>query len=194
MWSIYGLLVAALVAPYFIFIQINGGLVSYFRQASAWAERDRAREPIVWPGLIDNPDGVSDAAKAGSLVAAVRDNGAAWMYYTEILLPFFALFVLAASRDGFRPEWPHARAKLAMVAVLGAGARCRVPAQPARGAAGRSLGAARHPHRVAAGGGAAHAAERRVAAAVALARTDGRCESCGRGGRRSDRAAARSCS
>jgi hypothetical protein len=116
---IYGALVVALVAPYFLFIQLNGGLVSYFRQASAWAERDRAREPIVWPGLSDNPDGVSDEAKAGSSVAVVRDNGAAWMYYTEILLPFFALFVLALSRDGFRPEWPHAREKLAMVAVLG---------------------------------------------------------------------------
>jgi hypothetical protein len=117
---IYGLLVLALVTPYFVFIQINGGLVSYFRQASAWAERDRAREPVVWPGLFDNPDGESDEAKAGSLVAKVRDNGAAWVYYTEILLPFFALFVLAASRDGFRPKWPHAREKLAMVAVLGA--------------------------------------------------------------------------
>ena len=117
---IYGLLVLVLVAPYVVFIQINGGVVSYFRQASAWAERDRAREPVVWPGLFDNPDGVSDEAKAGSLVARVRDNGAAWVYYSEILLPFFTLFVLAASRDGFRPEWPHAREKLAMVAVLGA--------------------------------------------------------------------------
>jgi hypothetical protein len=117
---IYGLLVAALVTPYLLFIQINGGLISYFRQASAWAERDRARETVVWPGLFDNPDGVSDAAKEGSLVAAVRDNDAAWVYYTEILLPLFALFVLAVSRDGFRPEWPHAKAKLAMVAVLAA--------------------------------------------------------------------------
>jgi hypothetical protein len=118
--AIYGLLVLALVAPYLLFIQINGGLLSYFEQASAWAERDRARESVVWPGLFDNPDGESDEAKAGSLVANVRDNGAAWVYYTEILLPFFALLVLAASRDAFRPEWPHAREKLAMVAVLGA--------------------------------------------------------------------------
>jgi hypothetical protein len=117
---IYGLLVAALVTPYLLFIQINGGLISYFRQASAWAERDRARETVVWPGLFDNPDGVSDAAKEGSLIATVRDNDAAWVYYTEILLPFFALFVLAVSRDGFRPEWPQAKAKLAMVAVLAA--------------------------------------------------------------------------
>src|SRR5688572_1206656 len=118
--AIYVGLVVILVAPYFLFIQVNGGLVSYFRQASAWAERDRAREPIVWPGLFENPDGESDEAKAGALVAKVRDNSDAWVYYTEILLPFFALFVLAVSRDGFRPEWPHAREKLAMVAVLGA--------------------------------------------------------------------------
>ena len=118
--AIYSGLVVILVAPYFVFIQVNGGLISYFRQASAWAERDRAREPIVWPGLFDNPDGESDEAKAGSLVAKVRDNAEAWVYYTEILLPFFALFVLAVSRDGFRPDWPHAREKLAMVAVLGA--------------------------------------------------------------------------
>jgi hypothetical protein len=117
-FAIYAGLVVVLVAPYFVFIQVNGGLISYFRQASAWAERDRAREPIVWPGLFDNPDGESDAAKAGSLVAKVRDNSEAWIYYTEILLPFFALFVLAVSRDGFRPDWPHAREKLAMVAVL----------------------------------------------------------------------------
>jgi len=118
--AIYSGLVVILVAPYFVFIQVNGGLISYFRQASAWAERDRAREPIVWPGLFDYPDGESDEAKAGSLVAKVRDNAEAWVYYTEILLPFFALFVLAVSRDGFRPDWPHAREKLAMVAVLGA--------------------------------------------------------------------------
>ena len=116
--AIYGLLVVLLVAPYFIFIQANGGLVSYFRQASAWAARDRAREPVVWPGLFDNPDGESDAAKQGSHMAVLRDNQDAWIYYLEILLPFVALLVLMLSADGFRPEWPHARAKLTMVAVL----------------------------------------------------------------------------
>jgi hypothetical protein len=114
----YGSIVVLLIAPYFVFIQMNGGLVSYFRQASAWADRDRAREPVVWPGLFDNPDGVSDEARAGSVAAVVRDNGTAWMYYFEILLPFFALLVLAISRDAFRPRWPHAREKLTMVAVL----------------------------------------------------------------------------
>ncbi len=120
--AVYGLFVALLLAPYLIFIERNGGLASYFQQAAAWAERDRDRAPVVWPGLFDNPDGVSDEAKQGGLVAravaTVRDNGVAWVYYAEIALPLLALFVLAASRDGFRPSWPQARAKLTMVAVL----------------------------------------------------------------------------
>jgi len=119
---LYGTLVAALVAPYLIFIQANEGLLPYLRQMSTWAERDRAREPIVWPGLFDNPDGVSDGAREGAAVrraiAVVRDNGEAWIYYFEIVLPFLALGVLTLSPDGFRPSWPRARAKLAMVAVL----------------------------------------------------------------------------
>ena len=111
-----------LVAPYLIFIERNGGILFYFRQASAWAERDRARTPVVWPGLADNPDGVSDAQQSASAigrsVGVVRDNGIAWLYYLEILLPLFACAVLAVSRDGFRPDWPQARAKLTMTAVL----------------------------------------------------------------------------
>jgi hypothetical protein len=121
---VYGLIVLALLSPYLLFIEWNGGLFSYFRQASAWAERDRVRAPVVWPGLFDNPDGVSDEARTGGpvarAIATVRDNGVAWLYYIEILLPCFALLLLAASRDGFRPTWPRARSKLVLVAALAA--------------------------------------------------------------------------
>jgi hypothetical protein len=120
----YGLIVLALLTPYLLFIQWNGGLRLYFTQASAWAERDRERAPVVWPGLFDNPDGVSDAARTGGpigrAIAVVRDNGVAWLYYLEILLPCLALLLLAASRDGFRPTWPRARSKLVVVATLAA--------------------------------------------------------------------------
>jgi len=119
---IYGALVLALAMPYLLFIQWNGGLGGYFRQASAWAERDRDRAPVAWPGLVDNPDGVSDAARNGGAVtraiATVRDNRVAWIYYIEIALPLLALALLAMSRDGFRPTWPRARAKLVIVAAL----------------------------------------------------------------------------
>jgi hypothetical protein len=110
------------LAPYLAFIQVNGGVVSYFRQASAWAERDRDRAPVVWPGLGDNPDGVSDAARQGSgltkVVATIRDNSVAWLFYLEIVLPLVALALLAVSPSAFRPRWPRARVKLLSVAVL----------------------------------------------------------------------------
>jgi hypothetical protein len=119
---VYAGLVLALLTPYLLFIQVNGGVVSYFDHAVAWAERERNRTPVVWPGLFDNPEGVSEEAKEGSgagrAIAVVRDNYVAWMYYTEIALPLAALLVLMLSSTAFRPEWPEATAKLATVAVL----------------------------------------------------------------------------
>ena len=120
----YGVLVIGLLAPYLLFIQMHGGVVSYFTQASAWAERDRERAPVRWPGLFENPDGVSDAARSSSsttrAVATIRDNAVAWTFYVEVALPLLALALLAVSRDAFRPSWPHALAKIAVVAILGA--------------------------------------------------------------------------
>ena len=126
-----------MLAPYLLFIQRNGGVAAYFQQASAWAERDRDRAPVVWPGLFDNPDGVADETKAATgvsrvLSASLRDNMVAWLAYTEIALPFFALFVLWMSSDGGRPGWQHARAKLAMVAILAIMLDAFLPAQSAR--------------------------------------------------------------
>ena len=120
---LYGATVAALLAPYLLFIEMNGGIRSYLSQASAWAARDRERAPVVWPGLFDYPDGIpEEAASGGPLerpVAIVRANVVAWMYYLEIALPFFALAVLAVSRNAARGAWPRAPAKIGAVAVLG---------------------------------------------------------------------------
>jgi hypothetical protein len=119
----YGLLVVGLLSPYLLFVQLHGGIGTYLRQASAWAARDRARAPLLFPGVFDNPDGVSDAARQSSgvdqAIAVFRDNGAAWVFYAEIALPMIALVVLLLSRDGFRAGWPRARAKIAVVAALG---------------------------------------------------------------------------
>jgi hypothetical protein len=120
--GVYAGVSCLLLLPYLAFIEMNGGVVSYFQQASAWAERDRDRAPVVWPGLFDNPDGVSDAARNGSMigraVATVRDNTVAWTFYAELILPVLALAALWLSREGFRPSWRHAREKLTLVAVL----------------------------------------------------------------------------
>ena len=120
---LYGSLVIVLAAPYLVFIQLNGGMRTYIAQAYAWSEEERARTPIQGPGVFDNPGGVSEEARTGPpwrrVVASVRDNGVAWFYYLEIALPLFALAVLAVSRDAFRPQWPHAVPKVAVVALLG---------------------------------------------------------------------------
>jgi hypothetical protein len=120
--ALYGVLVVALLSPYLVFIQINGGVGSYVRQASAWAARDRDRAPVVFPGLHENPDGVSEAAKSANVVertvGEIRDNSVAWLFYSELALPVLALLVLALSRDAFRPGWVQGIAKVGTVAVL----------------------------------------------------------------------------
>jgi hypothetical protein len=118
-----GVVTVALLSPYLLFIQANGGVGFYLEEASAWAARERERTPVVWPGLFDYPDGISDEAREGWIgsraVAVVRDNSTAFWYYLEIALPLLALVVVAVSRDAFRPEWGRAAPKVAVVAILG---------------------------------------------------------------------------
>lgn len=120
---VYVALVLALLSPYLLFIQLNGGLGRYFQDASAWAARDRERAPLVWPGLFESPAediGAETSEKPlARAVATVRDNFPAWMFYVELALPLVAVVVLASSRDGFRASWPRAVPKLTAVAALG---------------------------------------------------------------------------
>lgn len=116
---LYAALSLAMVAPYLVFIQLNGGLSEYRRQATEWAGEERARTPVQWPGLFDNPNGVSESPLLQRALASVRNNGVAWLYYLEIALPILALLVLGLSRDAFRPGWPHAIQKIVVVAILG---------------------------------------------------------------------------
>jgi hypothetical protein len=119
----YGAVSLALVSPYLLFIQLNGGLGEYRRQATEWVAEERARTPVQWPGLFDNPGSASADAREGMAftraVGVVRDNRVAWLYYFEITLPILVILLIGLSRDGFRPAWPHARQKIAVVAVLG---------------------------------------------------------------------------
>lgn len=103
--GVYAGLTALMAAPYLLFIQLNGGIVRYFDDASTWAAKDRRRAPVVWPGLFDDPGGL-----AGNIVA--------WLYYVELLLPFIALALVAVSRQAFRPSWRRAMPKIISVAAL----------------------------------------------------------------------------
>ena len=156
----YGALVVVLLAPYLIFIQRNGG-VDLVLPAGVGMGRARpqsrsgASGPVCSTTRMACPPPPRPAAPV-RVVAVVRDNWVAWMYYAEIALPLVALFVLLASRDasarmaaGTREDRDGRRAR--------ARARRRIPAQPARGAPGRSVGAACHPLRVAAAGDSAAA-------------------------------------
>ena len=119
---IYGALVLGLLLPYLAFIQVNGGVVTYFRTAAAWAQQDRNRAPVVWPGLFDNPDGVSPEAQTAGFarraIVTVQDNTDAWLFYAELALPIAALLLWAMSPSAFRRTWPNAAPKIAVVAAL----------------------------------------------------------------------------
>ncbi|MEW5984318.1 MAG: hypothetical protein AB1806_18350 [Acidobacteriota bacterium] len=120
---LYALMVIALLSPYVLFVQMNGGMTAYLKEAYAWAERDRERAPVKWPGLMDNPDGISGDARHGDVltrpVAVIRDNRIAWLYYLEIAVPFLALGLMGLASSAGRQGWPNAAAKISTVAVMG---------------------------------------------------------------------------
>ena len=113
----------AMVAPYLVFIQLNGGL-ERVPSAGDGVGRRRARADAcpVARTLRQSRRRVGGGAQGAPLqraVAVVRDNRVAWLYYFEIALPILALLVVGLSRDAFRPGWPHAIPKIAVVAILG---------------------------------------------------------------------------
>ena len=120
----YALVASLLLAPYLVFLQANGGVIRYFREAAAWAERDRERASVQWPSPFANPatdtTPILGSRAWAEAAATVRANDVAWIYYAEIALPLIALVMLLVSRDAFRPSWPRAPAKVATVAALGA--------------------------------------------------------------------------
>jgi hypothetical protein len=121
--AIYGAMVVLLLSPYLAFIEWNGGVVEYFRTAATWAERDRGRAEVVWPGLFENPNGESVEAQAGNVVsrtaARIRDNGVAWVFYTELAIPIVTMMMLVAAPSPYPANWRNAVPKVAVVAALG---------------------------------------------------------------------------
>ena len=112
----YTLTTVLILSPYLLFVEVNGGIVSYFEQAAAWASRDRGRAPLVFPSVL--LDGAGGPWSAGAWLGSLRANPVPWIFYLELLLPIVVLVILAVRRDAFRRDWPHARAKIATVAVL----------------------------------------------------------------------------
>ena len=102
------LLALAFVTPYLVYLQANGGIVPHFVTANAWSVRDRGRAPLRLPAFAD----------AAGLPAFVDANLVPYLFYLFMVMPVAAAALLWWSRDAWRPDWPHARARLAGVAVL----------------------------------------------------------------------------
>jgi hypothetical protein len=78
-----------------VFLERNDGVVHYFDVGRTWAERERGRAKVAWPGLFEKPTACLRRLAPGrgrnKGVGTIRDNAVAWIYYCEIAIPFIAL-------------------------------------------------------------------------------------------------------
>jgi hypothetical protein len=121
----YGLLVVLLLSPYLIYLQVHGGVVRHVATANAWSQRDRARAPLVLPSFAlsprpddDPPPEEPDWWQSGAFVQATR-NYEPWLFWLAVALPLATLALVSVPAAGFRRDWPYARQKIAVLAVLG---------------------------------------------------------------------------
>jgi len=116
---VYAAMVLALLTPYFIYLAQTGGILFHARTAMSWSERDRGRAPLTLPTFNATPPSSDDDDEAGGGVTRLAlANGTAWTFYTIEILPVLVLLMLLTAPSAFRPDWPEARAKVAVVAVL----------------------------------------------------------------------------
>ena len=121
---VYGLLVLTLLSPYLWFLQRQGGIVTHFTAANSWSQRDRQRAPLVLPAVTFSAPGGEVAAEGtgwwdrGVFVAA-KHHHVPWIFWLVIVLPMLTLAALPLWNERWRREWPNARRKVALVAVLG---------------------------------------------------------------------------
>ena len=121
---IYGALVMVLLAPYLVYLQINGGVINHLVVANTWSSRDRGRAPFVRPrfALMPTadealPEGDAEWWKRGPFTVAAR-NAEPWLFWFLVGLPIAALLTLPLASARVRPDWPNARLKIAVVALL----------------------------------------------------------------------------
>jgi hypothetical protein len=118
-WLRYIALVGLFVSPYLAYLQLNGGVVTHFVTANSWAARDRDRAPLVYPTFRLSAE--QQAVESGDVADGfdvLRTNATPWVFYVFVTVPFVALVLLSLRRDVWRPDWPRAREKLLVVALL----------------------------------------------------------------------------
>jgi hypothetical protein len=117
---VYGGLVLVLLAPYLVYVQMNGGLGFQFETANSWSQRDRARAPLVWPAFGSDAETVNADSRQPLtyLERLALQNRVPSIFYLWVLLPLVCLGILWRAPHAFRPDWPRARVKVAVVAIL----------------------------------------------------------------------------
>ena len=122
---VYGLATLLLLAPYLIYLQVNGGVERHFVGAYGWSVRDYGRAPLRLPTLSWQPlfeEEPSDAPASEwwnqAPFPALSSYYTWWMYWFIMLLPAVALLLLLVCPSTGPPGWPKERVKILVVAVL----------------------------------------------------------------------------
>ena len=100
--GVFAGLVGLGLLPYFLYLAVHGGVLTYFARGLAFSAAESERTTLMTPAF--------------GAVAGVQKNGAACLYYLFHLLPIAAVVVLIARLR--EPQWRATTARVAPVIVL----------------------------------------------------------------------------
>jgi hypothetical protein len=89
----------ALVLPYLVYVQMNSGLLTYFRTGVEFSQREASRQWHVWPRIVGDERPLQSA-----------------MVYELYAIPAIALIALARRLEA--PDWKTTAARVAPLAVV----------------------------------------------------------------------------
>ncbi|MEQ1896036.1 MAG: hypothetical protein ABL971_01455 [Vicinamibacterales bacterium] len=120
----YVALTVVCAAPYLAWLQVNGGVLTHIRSANSYSQRDRERAPLILPEFSLSPregdDPIADEGAwwhRGVFVQATQ-NYEPWLFWLIVAVPLAALAVQAGTSES-RSDWPYARQKVLVAALLG---------------------------------------------------------------------------
>jgi hypothetical protein len=124
---IFGVATLVLLAPYLVYLQVNGGVLRHFVPAYRWSARDYDRAPLVLPELTwtsvvheePNDAPASEWWNHAPFPALTEYYFTWWIYWLMMALPPLALLLVMVRPGTGPPDWPQERAKIVAVAVLG---------------------------------------------------------------------------
>jgi hypothetical protein len=121
---VYGATTFALLCPYLIYLQVNGGIVRHFVTTYAWAAREYRRTSIVLPSFEWRPlfRDVSDAPASEwwehAPFIALHDHSSFWLFCFFLLLPVLATVLLFVRAPRRGTPWAQETAKMAVVVAF----------------------------------------------------------------------------